>query len=70
MLKAETTPDENVLTPTLVLSADPVLIAWRRETSAANCCCWANRDAPTVESEEQVFAEEAVAGHTPSIHPQ
>ena len=49
MLMAETTPDENVLTPTLVLSADPVLIAWRRETSAANCCCWAIRDVPTVE---------------------
>ena len=33
---------ENVPTPTRVLSADPVLIAWRRATSATNSCWAAN----------------------------
>ena len=33
---------ENVPTPTRVLSDDPVLIAWRRDTSATNSFCAAN----------------------------
>ena len=33
---------ENVPTPTRVLSDDPVLIAWRRDTSAVNSCWAAN----------------------------
>ena len=40
---------ENVPTPTRVLSDDPVLIAWRRDTSATNNCWAANWGSPTNE---------------------